>query len=33
LDWLADSVGIAVGLSAYWLSQKFVKYTINKIAA
>ena len=32
-DWLADSVGIAVGLGVYWLSQKFVKFTINKIAA
>ena len=33
IDWLADSVGIAVGLGAYWGSQKFVKFTINKIAA
>ena len=32
-DWLADGVGIAVGLGAYWVSQKFVKFTINKIAA
>ena len=32
-DWLADSVGITVALGAYWSSQKFVKYTINKIAA
>ncbi len=33
IDWLADSVGIAVGLGAYWGSQKFVKFTINKITA
>jgi VanZ family protein len=31
-DWLADSVGIVLGLGAYLLSRKFVKSTINKIA-
>jgi VanZ family protein len=31
-DWLADSVGIVLGLGAYLLSRKFVKFTINKIA-
>jgi VanZ family protein len=32
-DWLADSVGIAVGLGAYMLSQKLVNIATNKIAA
>ena len=32
-DWLADSVGVAVGLGAYLLSQKLVDITTNKIAA
>ncbi len=32
-DWLADSVGIIVGLGAYLLSQKLVNNATNKIAA
>jgi hypothetical protein len=32
-DWLADSVGAAVGLCAYLLSQKLVNLTTNKIAS
>ena len=32
-DWLADSVGVAVGLGAYLLSQRLVSITANKIAA
>jgi VanZ family protein len=32
LDWAADSVGIAVGLGVYLLSQKIIKHAINKIA-
>ena len=31
-DWLADSVGIIVGLGAYLLSQKLVNNATNKIA-
>ena len=31
-DWLADTLGILVGLAAYLLSQKSVKFAINKIA-
>lgn len=33
VDWAADSVGIAVGLGVYLLSQKIIKHAINKIAA
>jgi VanZ family protein len=32
-DWLADSVGIAMGLCAYLVGQKLTKLAINKIAA
>ena len=32
-DWLADSVGIAMGLCAYFVGQKLTKLAINKIAA
>jgi VanZ family protein len=32
-DWLADSVGIVVGLGACLLSQKLVNIATNKIAA
>ncbi len=32
-DWLADSVGIAMGLCAYLAGQKLTKLAINKIAA
>jgi VanZ family protein len=32
LDWLTDGVGILVGVGAYFLSRKFIKDTINKIA-
>jgi VanZ family protein len=32
-DWLADSVGIAMGLCAYFMGQKLTKFAINKIAA
>jgi VanZ family protein len=31
-DWLADSVGIAMGLCAYLVGQKLTKLAINKIA-
>ena len=31
-DWLADSVGIAMGLCAYLAGQKLTKLAINKIA-
>jgi VanZ family protein len=31
-DWLADSVGVAMGLGTYLLSQKLVNIAINKIA-
>jgi VanZ family protein len=33
VDWLADSVGIVVGLVVYHFSQKIINYAINKIAA
>jgi VanZ family protein len=32
-DWQADSVGVAVGLGVYLLSQKLVNIAANKIAA
>jgi VanZ family protein len=31
-DWLADGVGVAMGLGTYLLSQKLVNIAINKIA-
>lgn len=33
LDWLTDNVGIAVAFAVYLVAQKFIKITINKIAA
>lgn len=30
IDWLSDSVGILVGVGAYLLCRKFIKFTINK---
>ena len=32
VDWLADSVGIVVGLVVYHFSQKIINCAINKIA-
>jgi VanZ family protein len=32
-DWLADGLGIAMGLGAYLLSQRLVNITTNKVAA
>jgi VanZ family protein len=32
VDWLADSLGIAVGLAVYLMGQKLIKLNSNKIA-